>query len=91
MALSKEDKHDVKTHMGKALANKVSKVTRDDVIKGMNERRYTIKGQSLSRQKDLVKRNPNTNYNHGLKKEALYEKDWMAADKAELRRRKLDK
>ena len=29
MALSKEDKHDVKTHMGKALANKVSKVTRD--------------------------------------------------------------
>jgi hypothetical protein len=29
MAISKEDKHDVKTHMGKALANKVAKVTRD--------------------------------------------------------------
>lgn len=29
MALSNEDKHDVKTHLGKALANKVSKVTKD--------------------------------------------------------------
>ena len=29
MALSPEDKQDVKNHMGKALANKVSKATRD--------------------------------------------------------------
>lgn len=29
MALSKEDHHDVKNALGKALANKVSKVTRD--------------------------------------------------------------
>lgn len=29
MALSHEDKKDVQKHMGKALANKVSKVTRD--------------------------------------------------------------
>jgi hypothetical protein len=29
MALNKEDKADVKQHMGKALANKVSKVTKD--------------------------------------------------------------
>ena len=29
MALNNEDKKDIKTHMGKALANKVSKVTRD--------------------------------------------------------------
>ena len=39
MALSKEDHGDIKQAYGKALANKVSKVTRDDVIKGMNERR----------------------------------------------------
>jgi hypothetical protein len=32
MALSKEDKGDVKHAMGKALANKVSKVTRDRYI-----------------------------------------------------------
>jgi hypothetical protein len=29
MALNNEDKKDVQKHMGKALANKVSKVTRD--------------------------------------------------------------
>ena len=29
MAISKEDKHDVKTHLGKALANKVEDATRD--------------------------------------------------------------
>lgn len=29
MALSKEDHGDVKTHLGKALANKISKVTND--------------------------------------------------------------
>jgi hypothetical protein len=29
MAISKEDKHDVKTHMGKALANKIEDATRD--------------------------------------------------------------
>lgn len=33
MALSHEDKKDVKTHLGKALANKVSKVTRDGIRK----------------------------------------------------------
>ena len=33
MALSHEDKKDVQKHMGKALANKVSKVTRDKVKK----------------------------------------------------------
>jgi hypothetical protein len=33
MALSNEDKKDVSDHMGKALANKVSKVTRDDAMK----------------------------------------------------------
>lgn len=33
MALTPEDKKDVKTHLGKALANKVSKVTRDGSAK----------------------------------------------------------
>jgi len=32
MAISKEDKKDVQKHMGKALANKVSKVTKDKEI-----------------------------------------------------------
>jgi hypothetical protein len=31
MALSKEDHHDVKSALGKAMANKISKVTRDSV------------------------------------------------------------
>lgn len=34
MAISKEDKKDVQKHMGKALANKVSKVTRDKPKRG---------------------------------------------------------
>ena len=34
MALSNEDKKDVKTHMGKALAKKVAKVTNDKKMKG---------------------------------------------------------
>lgn len=33
MALTPEDKKDVKTHLGKALANKVAKVTRDKPYK----------------------------------------------------------
>lgn len=37
MAISKEDKADVKNAMGKALANKVGKVTRDKVDHGNKE------------------------------------------------------
>ncbi len=33
MALSHEDKKDVQKHMGKALANKVGKVTKDNKFK----------------------------------------------------------
>ena len=33
MAISREDKADVKSHMGKALANKVAKVTKDSPLK----------------------------------------------------------
>ena len=33
MALSNEDKKDVKSHMGKALANKIAKVTDDSFMK----------------------------------------------------------
>lgn len=39
MALSKEDHGDVKKAMGKALANKVAKVTRDDMFKKVTQKR----------------------------------------------------
>jgi hypothetical protein len=44
MALSKEDKGDVKRHLGKALANKVSKVTRD---KPFSQHEQTKKNNAL--------------------------------------------
>lgn len=39
MAISKEDKADVKNAMGKALANKVGKVTRDDAKSYLKQKR----------------------------------------------------
>lgn len=54
MALNKEDKADVKGAMGKAMANKISKVTRDSNMKGMNptrmaamEKAYASRGKSV--------------------------------------------
>lgn len=44
MALNQEDKADVKGAMGKALANKVSKVTRDGVDKNKRWGNSGIKG-----------------------------------------------
>lgn len=36
MALSREDKHDVKSAMGKAIANKVAKATKDYKVSSRN-------------------------------------------------------
>lgn len=44
MALSKEDKADVKGAMGRALANKVSKVTRDEPLNAWGQDAKTAKG-----------------------------------------------
>jgi hypothetical protein len=46
MAISKEDKHDVKTHLGKALAKKVGKVTNDKAMKAKGNM-VTIFGRSM--------------------------------------------
>ena len=53
MALSNEDKGDIKKHMGKALANKVSKVTNDSYMKRWSENK-TDKPQSASLKKWLA-------------------------------------
>lgn len=47
MALNNEDKKDVAKHMGKALANKVSKSTKDSYMKKWSENK-TGKPQSVS-------------------------------------------
>jgi hypothetical protein len=44
MALSKEDHHDVKSALGKAMANKISKVTRDKVT-DVNHKRGEVRVQ----------------------------------------------
>lgn len=46
MAISKEDKSDVKNAMGKALANKVGKVTRDNTSKKYGIAMWKLKGKS---------------------------------------------
>jgi hypothetical protein len=53
MALQPEDKKDIKKHMGKALANKVSKVTNDSYMKRWSENK-TNKPQSASMKKWLA-------------------------------------
>lgn len=45
MALSNEDHKDVKNHLGKALANKVSKVTRDK----NHPQAYSINGREVNK------------------------------------------
>lgn len=47
MALNKEDKQDVKKHYGKAIANKVAKVTRD----GNSSRGIDVASQKRSMEK----------------------------------------
>jgi len=48
MALNKEDKADVKNAMGKALANKVAKVTRDGMDKNKRWGNSAIKGMGVN-------------------------------------------
>jgi hypothetical protein len=50
MALSKEDHHDVKSALGKAMANKISKVTRDrkpraHKVLGLSHKEWVAEGK----------------------------------------------
>ena len=91
MALNNEDKADVRKHMGKALANKVSKVTRDSNYKGEDPdkmgARITMKH---SRSQIAIRKAQNTLRGNSPyeKKAKSYEDDWAKADRAEMRRRK---
>jgi tRNA 2-selenouridine synthase SelU len=61
MALSHEDKHDVKKAYGKALANKVAKVTRDKKMSA------DIRKHPLHVQRQMLKENKHgIDYRHGL-------------------------
>lgn len=52
MALSREDKGDVQTHLGKALANKVSKVTKDRHMHVVGQ------GHGVVKKPENMQRNP---------------------------------
>lgn len=66
MAISKEDKHDVKTHMGKALANKVAKVTRDSrMMKKVPASYRTEKKEGLAKVKKAEPVQVSKEYHNG--------------------------
>ena len=60
MALSREDKADVKGALGKAMANKVAKVTKDKKLPDISR-------HPLHTQRQMVKDNPSISYKTGLK------------------------
>jgi hypothetical protein len=47
MAINNEDKGDIKKHLGKALANKVAKVTEDSRMKTYIDRKYDIQDRAI--------------------------------------------
>lgn len=61
MALSNEDKQDVKIHLGKALANRVAKVTRDKTIANIKKAGSEYSAKHSLYSKEGFKRNKEIN------------------------------